>query len=309
MRRKTWCGCWMKLHAIQFNRELLRAALEHLPRHPRWSTRSCAWSPGTIATSSCWNIRKPDQHGRPIEECSATTANAAARRRRGRYRGDDRAAPGAYARGTRYTASAPANGTVIEPAAIPCRAAASSTSYFDVTAYKRAQDELLEANEPWSRAWPSAPAKLTALNLAWPKPASPPTRPNEARPPFSPPQSHDWCSRSTLRACFVPSLERQGAAGSPPPALIGQVENSLTGGGEPVSSCSTISRLDAGAQEAPYEHFDIARAAGARRRRVQRPLARPAAWSLRGRAEPRGGAERSRLLRRCAGRTSSQPVR
>ena len=248
-------------HAIQFNRELLRAALEHLPQGISVvdkELRLVAWNQRYVEL-----LEYPEgliTMGRPIEEVFRYNGD------RGLLGGGEGDTEDMIARrlahmraGHAYTRErALPNGTVIETRGNPMPGGGFVTSYFDVTAYKRAQGELLEANETLESRVAERTRELTALNAALAEAGFAAERANEAKTRFLAAASHDLVQPLNAARLFVSSLERHGLQQSTA-ALIGQVENSLTAAESLLSSLLDISRLDAGAQEAHIEHFEVAR--------------------------------------------------
>jgi Na+/proline symporter/signal transduction histidine kinase/PAS domain-containing protein len=249
-------------HAIQFNRELLRAALEHLPQGISvvdQELRLVAWNRRYVEL-----LDYPEgliSMGRPIEEVfryngqrgllgggeGGDTEEMIARRlahmRAGHAYTRERTLP---------------NGTVIETRGNPMPGGGFVTSYFDVTAYKRAQDSLREVNETLETRVAERTAELTSLNAALAEASFSAERANQAKTRFLAAASHDLVQPMNAARLFVTSIDRRGL---PPPAaaLVGQVENSLAAAEALLASLLDISRLDAGAQEARAEHFELSR--------------------------------------------------
>jgi Na+/proline symporter/signal transduction histidine kinase len=249
-------------HAIQFNRELLRAALEHLPQGISvvdQELRLVAWNRRYIEL-----LDYPEElisMGRPIEEVFRYNG------RRGLLGGGEGgdteemiARRLAHMRaGHAYTRERTLpNGTVIETRGNPMPGGGFVTSYFDVTAYKRAQDSLREINETLETRVAERTAELTALNAALAEASFSAERANQAKTRFLAAASHDLVQPMNAARLFVTSIDRRGL---PPSAagLVGQVENSLAAAEALLASLLDISRLDAGAQEARAEHFELAR--------------------------------------------------
>ena len=249
-------------HAIQFNRELLRAALEHLPQGISvvdQELRLVAWNQRYIEL-----LDYPEDlisMGRPIEEVfryngsrgllgggeGGDTEEMIARRlahmRAGHAYTRERALP---------------NGSVIETRGNPMPGGGFVTSYFDVTAYKRAQDGLREINETLETRVAERTRELTALNAALAEAGFAAERANQAKTRFLAAASHDLVQPMNAARLFVSSLDRRSLPPSTA-ALIGQVENSLSAAEALLASLLDISRLDAGAQEAHAEHFELSR--------------------------------------------------
>jgi len=249
-------------HAIQFNRELLRAALEHLPQGISVvdkDLRLVAWNRRYVEL-----LDYPEgliSMGRPIEEVfryngqrgllgggeAGDTEEMIARRLAHMRAGD------AYTRERTLP-----DGTVIETRGNPMPGGGFVTSYFDVTAYKRAQDSLREINETLETRVAERTRELTALNEALAEAGFAAERANQAKTRFLAAASHDLVQPMNAARLFVSSLDRRGLPPSSA-ALIGQVENSLTAAEALLASLLDISRLDAGAQEAHPEHFELSR--------------------------------------------------
>jgi Na+/proline symporter/CheY-like chemotaxis protein len=249
-------------HAIQFNRELLRAALEHLPQGISVvdkDLRLVAWNRRYVEL-----LDYPEDlisMGRPIEEVFRYNG------RRGLLGGGEAgdteemiARRLAHMRaGHAYTRERTLpDGTVIETRGNPMPGGGFVTSYFDVTAYKRAQDGLREINETLETRVAERTRELTALNAALAEAGFAAERANQAKTRFLAAASHDLVQPMNAARLFVSSLDRRGLPQSTA-ALIGQVENSLTAAEALLASLLDISRLDAGAQEAHPEHFELAR--------------------------------------------------
>jgi len=246
-------------HVIQFNRELLRAALENL-------------SQGVSVVDAnlslvAWNQRYQQLFnypagmvavGRPIEhlirynatrgwvvtpDVDAAVARRLAHMRAGKAHSHERELP---------------NGTVLEILGNPMPGGGFVTSYSDVTAYKRAQRALQEANETLEDRVAQRTGELTTLNaeLAIAKISA--ERANEAKTRFLATASHDLVQPMTAARLFISSVDRAHLLPSSA-ALVGQAETALVAAENLLGGLLDISRLDAGAQEAHSEHFQLAR--------------------------------------------------
>jgi Na+/proline symporter/signal transduction histidine kinase len=249
-------------HAIQFNRELLRAALENLSQGVSvvganlclvaWNQRYqqlFEYPPGMVAV------------GRPIEDLirynatrgwvvSADVDAAVARRlafmRAGKAHSHERELP---------------NGTVLEIRGNPMRGGGFVTSYSDITAYKSAQRALQEANETLEDRVVQRTRELTALNAELAEAKIAAERANEAKTRFLATASHDLVQPMTAARLFISSVDRAGLSPSSAP-LVGQAEVALIAAENLLGGLLDISRLDAGAQEAHAEHFPLAQVVG-----------------------------------------------
>ncbi len=269
-------------HAIQFNRELLRAALEHLPQGISvvdQELRLVAWNRRYIEL-----LDYPEDlisMGRPIEE--VFRYNGSRGLLRGGEGGDTEemiARRLAHMRdGHAYTRErALPNGSVIETRGNPMPGGGFVTSYFDVTAHKRAQRELQDINETLETRVADRTRELTALNAALAEASFAAERANEAKTRFLAAASHDLVQPLNAARLFVSSLDRRSLQQSTA-ALIGQVENSLTAAESLLSSLLDISRLDAGAQESAHRALRSRPPAGAARRANSARWRRRAAWN------------------------------
>jgi Na+/proline symporter/signal transduction histidine kinase len=245
-------------HAIQFNRELLRAALENLSQ-----------GVSVVDADLClvaWNQRYqqlfeyPDGMvavGRPIEDLirynaqrgwvvSADVDAAVARRlahmRAGKAHSHERELP---------------DGKVLEILGNPMPGGGFVTSYSDVTAYKRAQRALQEANETLEDRVVQRTGELTALNFELAEAKISADRANEAKTRFLATASHDLVQPMTAARLFISSVDRFQLLPSSA-ALVGQAEAALVAAENLLGGLLDISRLDAGAQEAHPEHFPLA---------------------------------------------------
>jgi len=248
-------------HAIQFNRELLRAALEHLPQGISVvdkDLRLVAWNQRYIEL-----LDYPEgliAMGRSIEEVFRYNGS------RGLLRGGEGDTEEMIARRLDHMRNGHAysrerelpNGRFIETRGNPMPGGGFVTSYSDVTAHKLAQRQLLEANETLESRVAERTRELTALNAALAEASVAAERANQAKTRFLAAASHDLVQPLNAARLFVSSLDRRSLQ-QPTAALIGQVENSLAAAESLLASLLDISRLDAGAQEAHVEHFGMGR--------------------------------------------------
>ncbi|MDR3419221.1 MAG: PAS domain-containing hybrid sensor histidine kinase/response regulator [Nevskia sp.] len=247
--------------AIQFNREMLRAALEHLPQGISVVDRELrlvAWNRRYIEL-----LDYPEGLivvGRRIEEVFRFNAQ------RGLLGGGEGDTGEMIERrlahmraGHAYTRERELpGGTVIETRGNPMPGGGFVTSYFDITAYKNTQRQLQEINETLESRVVERTRELTALNAALSDAGFAAERANTAKTRFLAAASHDLVQPLNAARLFLSSLDRHGLPSSSG-ALINQVENSLSAAESLLASLLDISRLDAGAQEARAEHFELAR--------------------------------------------------
>ena len=244
-------------HVIQFNRELLRAVLEHL-------------SQGVSVVDAelrlvAWNKRYLELFdypkgmvvvGRPIEDLLRfnvqrgllrdADVEGAMRRRLERMRA-----------GTPYTHERELlDGTVLEIQGNPMPGGGFVTSYSDVTARKRAQRALVESNEMLETRVADRTRELTGLNQALVEAKADAERANFSKTRFLAAASHDLAQPITAARLFVSSMER-GALPPTTGALVSQAENALTTAETLLTRLLDISRLDAGAEEVRLTHFEL----------------------------------------------------
>jgi Na+/proline symporter/signal transduction histidine kinase len=249
-------------HAIQFNRELLRAALENLSQ-----------GVSVVDANLClvaWNQRYQQLFdyphgmvavGRPIEDLIRYNATrgwvvsrdvdaAVARRlgfmRDGKAHSHERELP---------------NGIVLEILGNPMPGGGFVTSYSDVTAYKRAQRALQEVNETLEDRVAQRTRELTVLNAELAVATIAAERANDAKTRFLATASHDLVQPMTAARLFISSVDRAGLPSSMAP-LVAQAETALVAAENLLGGLLDISRLDAGAQEAHVEHFPLAQVIG-----------------------------------------------
>jgi PAS domain S-box-containing protein len=244
-------------HVIQFNRELLRAALEHLPQGVSvvdaelhlvaWNRRYLElfeYPPGMVAV------------GRPIEELmrynasrgllQSTDIDEAMRRRLSHMRAGhahthERALP---------------DGTVLEIQGNPMPGGGFVTMYADVTAHKRAQRDLLESNEMLETRVADRTQELMTVNRALAVAKSDAERANFSKTRFLAAASHDLAQPITAARLFMSAVEGAAlpvAAG----ALLQKAENALSTAETLLTDLLEISRLDAGAEEVRLSNFEL----------------------------------------------------
>jgi Na+/proline symporter/signal transduction histidine kinase len=246
-------------HVIQFNRELLRAALENLSQ-----------GVSVVDANLClvaWNQRYVElfdyppglvRLGRPIEDLlrfnvargwlvSQDVEAALERRlqymRAGRAYTHERELPG---------------GMVLEIHGNPMPGGGFVTSFSEITAYKRAQRALQESNETLEVRVVQRTRELTDLNVELADAKVAAERANHAKTRFLAAASHDLVQPLTAARLFMSSLDRDQLP-SPAAAVISQAESALIAGENLLGGLLDISRLDGGAQEAHLEHFPLAR--------------------------------------------------
>jgi len=246
-------------HVIQFNRELLRAALENLSQ-----------GVSVVDANLClvaWNQRYVQLFdyppgmvnlGRPIEELirfnatrrwlvsddiEAALARRLAYMRTGRAYTHERELPG---------------GTVLEIQGNPMPGGGFVTSFSDITAYKKAQKALQEANETLEVRVSQRTRELTDLNIELAEAKVAAERANHAKTRFLAAASHDLVQPLTAARLFMSSLDRDQLP-SPAASVVSQAESALIAGENLLGGLLDISRLDGGAQEAHLEHFELDR--------------------------------------------------
>ena len=244
-------------HEINFNRELLRAALEHLAQ-------------GVSVVDSelrlvAWNRRYIDLFdyppalvvvGRPIEELMRYNAHRGLLRNADvenaiRRRLDFMRAGSAYT----HERDLP-DGTVLEIRGNAMPGGGFVSTYSDVTLRKRSQRALEEANELLEARVLARTRELTALNLALAEAKSDADRANFSKTRFLAAASHDLTQPITAARLFVTSLDSASLPGHAA-TLIRGAESALTTAEALLAGLLDISRLDAGAEEVRVEHFEL----------------------------------------------------
>jgi Na+/proline symporter/signal transduction histidine kinase len=249
-------------HALQFSRELLRAALENLSqgvsvvdselRLVGWNQRYAElfeYPPGLLIV------------GRSIEELLRYNAtrgwlvspdlDAAVERRLAFMRAGK---PYSHEREI-------GNGTVLEILGNPMPDGGFVTSFSDVTAYKRTQRALQEANETLEDRVMERTRALTALNVELNLAKTAAERANDAKTRFLATATHDLVQPTTAARLFISSID--ASALSPSHAsLLARAEGAIGAGETLLGSLLDISRLDAGGQEARIENFALSEVVG-----------------------------------------------
>ena len=245
-------------HAIQFNRELLRATLEHLAQ-------------GVSVVDSdlrlvAWNQRYIDLFqyppelvavGRPIEELVRYNAE------RGLLGDGDREEAivrriSHMRRGNAYTHQREfPNGTAIEIRGNPMPGGGFVTSYSDVTDYKRAEDALREINETLESRVYERTSELTTLNAQFASARRAAEQADEAKTRFLASASHDLVQPLNAARLFVSAVDARQLPEATA-ALLRQAEDSLSAAETLLAGLLDISRLDGRAQTPRREHFCVA---------------------------------------------------
>jgi Na+/proline symporter/signal transduction histidine kinase len=249
-------------HVIQFNRELLRAALENLSQ-----------GVSVVDANLClvaWNQRYLEMFdypaglvvpGRPIEDLMRFNAE------RGWLVSTDVAAAVdrrlAYMRAGRayiHERELP-SGMVLEILGNPMPGGGFVTSYSDITAYKRTEKALQESNETLEFRVRERTQELTNLNVELAEAKVAAERANDAKTRFLAAASHDLVQPLTAARLFVSSIDRDQLP-QPTSSLVVQAESALIAGENLLGGLLDISRLDGGAQEVRLEHFPLTRVIG-----------------------------------------------
>lgn len=244
-------------HEIQFNRELLRATLEHLSQGVSVvdkELRLVAWNRRYIEL-----FGYPDglvRVGQPIADVVLYNA------RRGLLGDGDLAA--AVARrvahmreGHAYTHERELpDGTVIEIRGNPMPGGGFVTSYSDVTAYTRAQRQLREVNETLESRVAERTLALSDATAAATEARLHAERTNQAKTRFLASASHDLVQPLNAARLFVSAIDAT-ALPAPTARLLGQVGDSLAAAESLLGALLDISRLDAAALELKSEHLRI----------------------------------------------------
>jgi Na+/proline symporter/signal transduction histidine kinase len=244
-------------HALQFSRELLQAALEHLPQGVSvvdHELRLVAWNRRYVELFDY----PPDLvvQEQPIEDLLRYNA------RRGLLVADgDGAIDALVERRLEHMRAGRAyeherrmpDGSVIQIRGNPMPGGGFVTSYTDVSAYKQAESRLQDLADTLEQRVRERTDELSHLagELALAKSAA--ERANAAKTRFLAAASHDLVQPISAARLFVAARDRE-RIGTDAEALMHNVEGSLTAAEGLLSTLLDISRLDAGALPVRREH-------------------------------------------------------
>ncbi|MES0875189.1 hybrid sensor histidine kinase/response regulator [Sinimarinibacterium thermocellulolyticum] len=247
-------------HALQFSRELLQAALEHLPqgvsvvdrelRLVAWNRRYVElfdYPPELVVQEQPiedllrYNARR-GLLGNDGEQIEALIERRLEHMRAGRAYEHERRMP---------------DGQVIQIRGNPMPGGGFVTSYTDVTAYKQAETRLQELADTLEQRVRERTQELSHLagELALAKSAA--ERANAAKTRFLAAASHDLVQPISAARLFVAARDR-ARIGAEAEALMRNVEGSLAAAERLLSALLDISRLDAGALPVRREHVSLA---------------------------------------------------
>ena len=245
-------------HALQFSRELLQAALEHL-------------SQGVSVVDAelnlvAWNRRYVElfqypaelvRVGMPIEELFRHNARRGllgegdveelvrrrlAHMRAGTAYSHERALPG---------------GTVIEIRGNPMPGGGFVTSYAEVTAYKRAEQRLQELAGTLEQRVRERTEELSGLNAQLALAKGGAERANAAKTRFLAAATHDLVQPISAAKLFLAAFDRRGKPASMV-SLLHNVEGALQAAEKLLAGLLDISVLDSGAQSVQRRDFPLA---------------------------------------------------
>ncbi|MFA5940129.1 MAG: PAS domain-containing hybrid sensor histidine kinase/response regulator [Sinimarinibacterium sp.] len=249
-------------HALQFSRELLQAALEHLPQGVSvvdQELRLVAWNhryvrlfgyPEELVTQGRPIedlIRHNAEHGligglidaAQAQDIEALVARRLEHMRAGRAHEHEREMP---------------DGTVIQIRGNPMPGGGFVTSYTDVSEYKRQQAHLQELADTLEQRVRERTDELSRLagELAAAKATA--DRANTAKTRFLAAASHDLVQPISAARLFLAAVDRERAAPELR-TLVQNVEGALAAAERLLSALLDISRLDAGALPVRREHL------------------------------------------------------
>lgn len=247
-------------HALQFSRELLQAALEHLPQGVSVvdkELRLVAWNRRYVELFDY----PPDLvvQEQPIEDLLRHNA------RRGLLGTDGDEIEELVERRLEHMRAGRAyeherrmpDGSVIQIRGNPMPGGGFVTSYTDVTAYKRAEAGLQDLADTLEQRVRERTDELSHLagELALAKSAA--ERANAAKTRFLAAASHDLVQPISAARLFVAARNRK-RIGAEAEALMLNVEGSLGAAERLLAALLDISRLDAGALPVRREHLPLA---------------------------------------------------
>jgi len=244
-------------HEIHFNRELLRAALEHLAqgvsvvdadlRLVAWNKRYIeifGYPPGLVVVGR--SIEELLRHNARVGLIRSESIEDAVHRRLDHMRSG---------RAYMHERDLP-DGTFLEIRGNPMPGGGFVTTYSDVTLRKRSQRALEEANELLEARVADRTRELTSLNKALAEAKSEADRANFSKTRFLAAASHDLTQPITAARLFVSSLDPV-ALPDATATLVRSAEGALTTAEALLAGLLDISRLDAGAEEVRLEDLEI----------------------------------------------------
>lgn len=246
-------------HALQFSRELLQAALEHLSQGVSVvdsELRLVAWNGRYIELFKY----PPDlvHVGRPIEDLVRHNAQ------RGLL-GPDNLEELVQRRlvhmraGTAYSHERDLpGGTVIEIRGNPMPGGGFVTSYAEITAYKRAERTLQELADTLEQRVRTRTEELSQLNTELASAKGEAERANAAKTRFLAAASHDLVQPISAAKLFLAAFDRRGKPASLI-TLLHNVESALQTAEKLLAGLLDISLLDAGAQAVQRKDFPLSR--------------------------------------------------
>ncbi|HUS24237.1 MAG TPA: NahK/ErcS family hybrid sensor histidine kinase/response regulator, partial [Candidatus Binatia bacterium] len=244
-------------HALQFSRELMQAALEHLAQGVSvvdGELRLVAWNRRYVELFGY--PKELVTVGRPIEDLvrfnasqgllgpgdvEALVQRRLVRMRAGSAYSHERELPG---------------GTVIEIRGNPMPGGGFVTTYADISAYKHAERRLQELAETLEQRVQARTQELSRLNNELSVAKSDAERANAAKTRFLAAASHDLVQPISAARLFLAAFDRRGK-----PAgvitLVQNVETALGAAEKLLAGLLDISRLDAGAQPVQRKDFRL----------------------------------------------------
>lgn len=244
-------------HAILFNREQLRASLEHLSQGVSvvdaelklvaWNSRYSelfAYPPELVRVGQPIETLMRYNAGRGLlgsGDLEAQIARRLALMREGHAYTHERELP---------------DGTVLEIRGNPMPGGGFVTSYSDVTAYKRTQRALQEINETLETRVDDRTHELSVANAELSKAKAAAETAYAAKTRFLAAASHDLAQPLSAARLFLASVEREPLSATAS-ATVSQAGQALASAENLISTLLDISRLDARAESPRLEHFRL----------------------------------------------------
>ncbi|MFP5304505.1 MAG: PAS-domain containing protein, partial [Gammaproteobacteria bacterium] len=249
-------------HALQFSRELLQAALEHLPQGVSVvdaDLRLVAWNRRYVEL-----FGYPEGlvvQGRPIEDLIRHNAEHGLI---GGLAGDASSVDELVQRRVEHMRAGRAHeherempdGSVIQIRGNPMPGGGFVTSYTDVSAYKRAEARLQELADTLEQRVQERTDELSRLAAELAVAKATADRANAAKTRFLAAASHDLVQPISAARLFLASFERTRATPELD-TLLHNLEGSLAAAERLLGALLDISRLDAGALPVRREHLRL----------------------------------------------------